>query len=391
MKRLISFISALFVCCSSCFAWTSDSFIGNDYSVSEIDDLDYYSSDLIPFSSPRLFSSRDISSNNLYSLDFGSISSSRFLLDGPLVGLIGSYSFYLPTTGTSYDGMGQYGEALLPSSLSSTSDSSFYYFYGSNTLTYRFSGDSYTTFAGWDYLKTNAFEVVYDIPVPSNCYGISFSPYVNAVCQMYANGVYCPSRPVIWQFLINGEPVLEFDTLSSFYSQESTFTYTEPVTSCSLRLVVVSFNETSGLPSDSSLNGSFLVRLPLLISVNSSLTVGFLDEFGSLGVHNDRAQNDINNHNALESEWTGSMTANFDALNLSDFEYPSGLVSAFALISGIFNDLWNGMGEYRIVYVLPLTLGVVLVIVGKLSRTERKSSSASGGGEKSVGLVVRDR
>lgn len=92
-----------------------------------------------------------------------------------------------------------------------------------------------------------------------------------------------------------------------------------------------------------------------------------------------QAQDDINAHESIESQWTGSMTSNFDALDLGNFSFPSGLVSGFALITGIFQDLWNSMGEYKILFVFPLTLGVVLLLIGRISKFSGGHSSRSSG------------
>ena len=115
------------------------------------------------------------------------------------------------------------------------------------------------------------------------------------------------------------------------------------------------------------LDGSALFKIGVL-SDNSALD----GEIGS-------AQDNINDLDSVESEWTGSMTSNFDALDLGNFSFPSGLVSGFALITGIFQDLWNSMGEYKILFVFPLTLGVVLLLIGRISKFSGGHSSRSSG------------
>ena len=108
----------------------------------------------------------------------------------------------------------------------------------------------------------------------------------------------------------------------------------------------------------------------------SLLTGGALDGF------NAQTQDDINKHNEYESLWTGSMTENFNALDLSSFTFSSGLVAGFGLLTGIFNDLWNGMGEYAIVYVFPLTLAIGMLLVGRIARTAASRSSGRSGSGK---------
>lgn len=111
---------------------------------------------------------------------------------------------------------------------------------------------------------------------------------------------------------------------------------------------------------------------------NRQFSFSTLTDDGILNGFNDNAQDAMNQQNAIESQWTGSMTENFNNLSLSDFSFPTAAVTGFTLISGIFNDLWNAMGDFRIVYVFPLTLGVVLLLIGRLSRTSVKRSSGRG-------------
>lgn len=77
------------------------------------------------------------------------------------------------------------------------------------------------------------------------------------------------------------------------------------------------------------------------------------------------------------------MTENFNKLDISNFTFPTGLVSGFSLITGIFQDIWNAMGEYKIMYVFPLTLGIVLLLIGRISRFAGRGSSrkSDGGGD----------
>lgn len=116
------------------------------------------------------------------------------------------------------------------------------------------------------------------------------------------------------------------------------------------------------------------------VGVRSSSTavINGLSDDGVLDGLNNNAQDAMNQQDAIESQWTGSMTENFNNLSLSDFTFPVAAVNGFSLISGIFNDLWNAMGDFRIVYVFPLTLGVVLLLIGRLSRTSVKRSSGRG-------------
>lgn len=83
----------------------------------------------------------------------------------------------------------------------------------------------------------------------------------------------------------------------------------------------------------------------------------------------DDAQDQINDWDSIESEFGSDATEGFNGLDLDNFTYPSDFLAAFSLVSGIFTDLWNCMGDFQIIYLLPLTLGICLLLVGRVSRS----------------------
>lgn len=95
---------------------------------------------------------------------------------------------------------------------------------------------------------------------------------------------------------------------------------------------------------------------------------------------NDAGQDAIDEEDALQSEWGGSMVENFNNLNVGSFTYPSGLTSAFSLVSGIFQDVWYAFDDYAILWVFPLTLAILLLVVGRLSKFAGRSSQDGGDG-----------
>lgn len=117
------------------------------------------------------------------------------------------------------------------------------------------------------------------------------------------------------------------------------------------------------------------------ISSNDSpdaLTISFLDGEDVIIAQNNKAKDDINKHEELESQWMGSMTENFNKLDIGNFTFHSGLIAGFAMVSGLFMDIWRGMGDAAIAYVFPLTLGVVLVLLGRISRFGGKRGTEEG-------------
>lgn len=93
---------------------------------------------------------------------------------------------------------------------------------------------------------------------------------------------------------------------------------------------------------------------------------------------NTDAQNSIQQNDQLETEWVGVMNDNFNSLDLANFSWDSGLTGAFSLVSDLFMRLWSALGKYNILYVFPLTLAVVLLLIGRISRYDGKAPTGKG-------------
>lgn len=111
--------------------------------------------------------------------------------------------------------------------------------------------------------------------------------------------------------------------------------------------------------------------VPIIIFGNSSDNFKFsvLSGESVIDGYVDNAQDSINDWDSIESEFGSDATEGFNGLDLDNFTYPSDFLAAFSLVSGIFTDLWNCMGDFQIIYLLPLTLGICLLLVGRVSRS----------------------
>lgn len=152
---------------------------------------------------------------------------------------------------------------------------------------------------------------------------------------------------------------------------DSVFSVTGIVDSLQLYVKYRSFSSVS---ADSV--SSFRVRTGLFGSSSLSLTV--LNGDSALDGFTDQAQDDLNDYNSIESEWGGSMVDNFNALNMGDFSFDSGILSGLALVSGIFSDIWSAFGHYSVVFSFPLLLAIALVLVGRLGRSASRSRGDGG-------------
>lgn len=83
-----------------------------------------------------------------------------------------------------------------------------------------------------------------------------------------------------------------------------------------------------------------------------------------------------------EKYWKDKNTENFNALNIGNFSFNSGLMTALGAVGKWFANLWDSLGSVTIIFTFPLVLGISLVVVGRVSRAAGKGSkSGKGGGE----------
>lgn len=405
MKRIFSLMAALFVCASNCFAWSAESFIGNDYDhyPSDQDEQLYYSVSfeqpavmMLPRSYDVSLAAESVETTQVYELDLtapDSIKNNLKESGGLRWGLYADYDFYLPTTGTSYPLLGLAGELTSGQPCYSSYNESFDYF-GYDDTTVSFNANQFNdssvgnTFQGYPFWQSCGISVSYSIPVPADTYGVSFTPDLSIFGRSSFNEVGTDRYSAYGELFINGTSFLTFDNEgyhNPAYQKESVFTFSQPIQSIELVLYTTGGQYTAGLASFSKLSGSALWYSRLWIRDSSTVKFGFLSSDDALGAYNDQAQDDLNDHSEIESEWTGSMTKNFNALKFSSYSYPTGLVSAFAFISGIFNDIWNAFDNAVIIFTLPLYLGLALLVVGKLSRNTSRSRGGSSRSGKSGG------
>lgn len=82
-----------------------------------------------------------------------------------------------------------------------------------------------------------------------------------------------------------------------------------------------------------------------------------------------------------EKYWKDKNSENFNALDIGNFSFDNGLMSALASVGKWFSNIWNSLGPTTIIFTFPLVLGVSLVVVGRVARSSGKGSkSVKGGG-----------
>lgn len=127
----------------------------------------------------------------------------------------------------------------------------------------------------------------------------------------------------------------------------------------------------------------YVLRSDVSYNADNQLTISFLDGQDVINAQNDKTKSDINKHDEYESQWTGSMTENFNKLDFGNFSFTAGMLGGLNLVSGLFMDVWNALGGGAVIYVFPLYLGLILLLVGRISRSGGKPSSSGKGDDTS--------
>lgn len=81
-----------------------------------------------------------------------------------------------------------------------------------------------------------------------------------------------------------------------------------------------------------------------------------------------------------ESYWKDKNAENFKALDIGNFSFDNGLMSALASVGNWFSNIWDSLGPTTIIFTFPLVLGVSLVVVGRVARSSGKGSKSDNGG-----------
>ena len=380
IKRIVCSLAALMVLTSSVFAWDAYSFTGV-YDVSSSAPVLYASSDLLVSSSES-------------SYDWDSFVSSLSLVDQYAYVSCSVYHEYLPPIVPGLSGIpAHYEQRPFPQSASYTpslNSNSYGLYLGIYLSSIPFDqnggeceslvgpyfnidspGTPSAMTGGWnsDYIWFNV-----DVSSFGEFYSFSLSGNLLLYLEYSVSSGLSSSTGGSMAVRVNGSIERTYSSVSgSVELADFIYSGSEPITSLQIgvKWSVVSVDYDSAISYYAYLHpNNDLFSLDVL--VGDSVLNGF----------NDQAQDDINSHESIESQWTSSMSSNFDALDMDNFTFPSGLVSGFGLITGIFQDLWNSMGEYKILFVFPLTLGVALLLIGRISKfSGGQSSSRSNRGD----------
>lgn len=104
----------------------------------------------------------------------------------------------------------------------------------------------------------------------------------------------------------------------------------------------------------------------------------FQGAVGSLPDHNASTGELITDYASSELELGGTIMENYSNIVPSQPVFDSQLIAGFALVNTIFGMVWEKMGDFKFIYIFSLTLGLVLLTVGRISRLARYDSGKGG-------------
>lgn len=79
---------------------------------------------------------------------------------------------------------------------------------------------------------------------------------------------------------------------------------------------------------------------------------------------NDDLSQGIQNNEAIEQEWTGSLSDTWTAMHIEDFTIDASFTSGIMWVSGWFSNIYNSLGLYGSIVILPLIIGICKLLLG---------------------------
>lgn len=114
-------------------------------------------------------------------------------------------------------------------------------------------------------------------------------------------------------------------------------------------------------------------------SIYDLLNTALADDKAALDNKSQQVADQIMQQDNAEQYWNDKNQENFNALDLNNFSFSSGVVSALGTVGNLFTSIWNSLGDTVLIYTFPLMLGITLVAVGRVSRHGGKGKDDKGG------------
>lgn len=89
----------------------------------------------------------------------------------------------------------------------------------------------------------------------------------------------------------------------------------------------------------------------------------------------------MNQQEQQEVHWQETMASGFESLDLGGFTLGTTVLNGSMWVSSWMTQIFNAAGDFKMVFMLPMYLGIVMLLVGMISRSAgRGSSKRSSGG-----------
>ena len=115
-------------------------------------------------------------------------------------------------------------------------------------------------------------------------------------------------------------------------------------------------------------------------SIYDLLNTALANESTVLDNKSQQVAESIMQQDNAEQYWNDKNQENFNALDLNNFSFSSGVVSALGTVGNLFTSIWNSLGDTVLIFTFPLMLGITLVAIGRVSRHGGKGKDDKGGG-----------
>lgn len=114
-------------------------------------------------------------------------------------------------------------------------------------------------------------------------------------------------------------------------------------------------------------------------SIYELLHTALANETAALDNKSQQVADQIMQQDNAEQYWNDKNQENFNALDLNNFSFSSGVVSALGTVGNLFSSIWNSLGDTVLIFTFPLMLGITLVAIGRVSRHGGKGKDDRGG------------
>ena len=114
----------------------------------------------------------------------------------------------------------------------------------------------------------------------------------------------------------------------------------------------------------------------------SYLDTVFQSAVGQLPGQNQTTGGLITDYESAETQLFEGVLEGFSSTIPEQPEFSSELIAAFALINTIFNSIWDKIGDFKFVYIFSLTLAIILLAIGRISKFAGAGSSKGGPAQK---------